>query len=98
VVEDTSDNSRHFISIKCWELSPIDHLSNFFNVYLQTRDGYEQFSSKNSSDCDLTINQGEKVKIKYAKNFVQENKDKKNEWTRLKILQGIMSVHHHHQN
>jgi hypothetical protein len=37
---------------------------------------------------------GEKDKIKYAKNFVEESKDKKNtKWTRLKIPQGIMSVH-----
>ena len=36
---------------------------------------------------------GERANIKYAKNFVEENKDKKNEWTRLKIPQGIMSVH-----
>jgi len=36
---------------------------------------------------------GEKAKIKYAKNFVEESKDKKkDEWTRLKIPQGIMSV------
>jgi hypothetical protein len=36
---------------------------------------------------------GEKVKIKYAKNIVEESKDKKNEWTSLKIPQGIMHVH-----
>jgi hypothetical protein len=36
---------------------------------------------------------GEKVKNKYAKNFVEERKDKNNKWTSLKILQGILSVH-----
>jgi hypothetical protein len=36
---------------------------------------------------------GQKVKIKYAKNIVDESKDKKNELTSLKIPQGIMHVH-----
>jgi hypothetical protein len=36
---------------------------------------------------------GERANIKYAKNFVEESKDKKNEWIRLKIPHGIMSVH-----
>jgi hypothetical protein len=36
---------------------------------------------------------GERANIKYAKNFVEESKDKKTEWIRMKIPQGIMSVH-----
>jgi hypothetical protein len=35
-----------------------------------------------------------RAKIKYAKKILEESKDKKNEWTSLKIPQRIMSVHY----
>ena len=81
------DNSQYFVEKQCREIP----------VYLK--------SSQQSTRAVATLKQmafGEKVKIKYAKNIVEESKDKINRMDQLADTTEnnvcTLGYHHHHQN
>jgi hypothetical protein len=91
------DNSQYFIEKKIW--SNLNHSRIHFNdlIYYMYLLFFFYLNHWNSSDCDSTINQGRRYKepkLNMQRPLWSKVKIKKTQWTRLKIPQGIMSVHY----